>query len=127
MLKELMFIQIQNTRKVNAVNKKNELITTKALVKSILEQDPATRNSDSYLYLKVIHEIAIQKAIDLSRISIMDYLSNMTMWGFPPFESVRRARQNLQQFNPELSSNNTVQAFRTENEAVFRKFARGEL
>lgn len=109
------------------MDKKQELKTTKALVNSLLKNEPATRNSDSFLYLRVIGELAGEKKIDLSNVSILDFLHNMSMWGFPPFESVRRARQNLQQFNPELSSNEEVQAFRMENEGVFREFARGEL
>ena len=109
------------------MNKKRELITTKSLVKSILEQDAETRNSDNYLYLSVIRKVAEEKMFDLSAVSVTDFLSNMGQWGFPPFESVRRSRQNLQQFNPELSSNDEVQAFRDQNEVIFREFARGEL
>ncbi len=109
------------------MNKKKELITTKALVKNILEQDAGTRNSDSYLYLKVISEVAEKKNFDLSSVSVTDFLSNISDWGFPPFESVRRARQHLQQYNPDLASNEAVQDFRTQNESVFRDFARGEL
>ena len=109
------------------MNKKRELKTTKSLVESILEQDAEARNSDRHLYLKVIRKVAEERMFDLNAISVTDFLSNMSQWGFPPFESVRRSRQKLQQFNPELSSNDEVQAFREENEAVFREFARGEL
>ena len=109
------------------MNKKQELITIKSLVESILKQDAGTRNSDSYLYLRVIGELAGEKMIDLSKVSILDFLHNMSKWGFPPFETVRRARQYLQHDDPELSSNEEVQTFRTQYEAVFREFARGEL
>lgn len=109
------------------MSKKNRLINTQALVKKIMEQDAGARNSDSYLYLRVINEVAKEKNHDLSAVSITDYLSNMSQWGFPPFESVRRSRQKLQQYNPDLASNEAVQGFRTQNEAVFREFARGEL
>ena len=109
------------------MDKKQELKTTKAIVNNLLKNEPATRNSDNYLYLQVISELAGEKKIDLHNVSILDFLHNMSEWGFPPFESVRRSRQTLQHDNPELSSNEEVQAFRTENEAVFRGFARGEL
>lgn len=122
-----MFIQIQNTRKVDDLNKKYELITIKKLVKNILEQDAMSRNSDSYLYLKVICKIAEIKKFDLNVVSVTDFLSNMSKWGFPPFESVRRARQWVQEHYPELSSTERIKAKRKENEAVFRNFARGEL
>ena len=109
------------------MNKKKELITTKALVKNILEQDEETRNSDNHLYLNVIRAVAKEKNVDLNEVSITNFLSNITQWGFPPFESVRRSRQKLQQHNPDLASNEAVQDFRIQNEAVFREFARGEL
>ena len=38
-----------------------DLKNTTALVKSILEQDKQCRNSDSYLYLKVLSAVAKQK------------------------------------------------------------------
>ena len=109
------------------MNKKKELKTTRALVKNILEQDAETRNSDNHLYLNVIRAVAKEKNVDLNEVSITNFLSNITQWGFPPFESVRRARQQLQHDNPNLASNEAVQDFRTQNEAVFRDFARGEL
>ena len=109
------------------MKKINRLINLQALVKKIMEQDANTRNCDNYLYLKVISEIAKTKNYDLNAVSVTDYLSNMSQWGFPPFESVRRTRQKLQQENPDLASNEAVQGFRTQNEAVFRAFARGEL
>lgn len=109
------------------MKKINRLINIRALVKKIMEQDAGTRNCDSYLYLKVISEVAKTKNYDLSAVSVTDYLSNMSQWGFPPFESVRRSRQKLQENNPDLASIDVVQDFRVQNEAVFREFARGEL
>lgn len=109
------------------MNKKYELLTIKSLVKNILEQDAMSRNSDSYLYLKVICKVAEIKKFDLSAVSVTDFLSNMSKWGFPPFESVRRARQLVQEHYPELSSTERIKAKRNKNEEVFREFARGEL
>lgn len=109
------------------MDKKRELISIKALVKSLLEQESVCRNSDNFLYLRVISKIAEQKGIDLDKVSILSFLLTMSKQGFPPFESVRRARQYVQEHNPELSSIKRIKAKRKENEAVFREFARGEL
>lgn len=109
------------------MSKKTELIIVKALVKDILEQDVKARNSDSYLYLKVLNTIARSKKFDVSSVSITEFLMKMGEWGFPPFESVRRSRQQLQHDFPDLSACEEVQAVRDENEVVFREFARGEL
>lgn len=109
------------------MSKRSELITTKALVKAILEDNIRARNSDSYLYLKVLNIVAANKKIDITSIPITDFLLKMSFWGFPPFESVRRARQQLQHDFPELAASEDVQAVRDENETVFREFARGAI
>lgn len=108
------------------MDKKEELIIVRALVKDILEQDIRARNSDSYLYLKVLNTIALHKGFDLTSVSIADFLMNMSEWGFPPFSSVGRTRRRLVHDFPELSACKEVQAVRDENEVVFEEFARGE-
>lgn len=109
------------------MNKKTELITTKALVKAILEESIRARNSDSYLYMVVLNAVAADKKIDLASVTVTQYLLNMSMWGFPSFETVRRTRQKLQHDFPELAACEEVQAGRAENEMTFTEFARGEL
>ena len=49
-------------------------------------------------------------------IPVTAFLLKMREWGFPPFESVRRARQRIQQQFPELSAKKTVAEKREENE-----------
>ena len=73
-----------------------DLKNTTALVKSILEQDKQCRNSDSFLYLKVLSVTAKQKGIDLEKMTVPHFLMNRHGAGLPPFESVRRARQKIQ-------------------------------
>ena len=104
-----------------------DLKNTTALVKSILEQDEQCRNSDSFLYLKVLSAVAKQKGIDLEKMTVPFFLMNLHGAGLPPFESVRRSRQKLQQHHPELSANEVVEGFRVENEAEFLAYARGEV
>lgn len=103
-----------------------DLKNTTALVKSILEQDKHCRNSDSFLYLKVLTEVGKQKGIDIENMSIPYFLLNLHGSGFPGFETVRRTRQKIQQHHPELAACESVEGFRAENEAEFRAYARGE-
>ena len=103
----------------------NDLKTTKARVLAILQQDERARNSDSHLYFRLIGELGREKGIDMNFVTVTAFLLNMNEWGFPPFESVRRARQKLQQEFPELSANEQVQAFRDAKESEYLEFARG--
>lgn len=107
------------------MDKKTELMTTRAIVKSILEQDKMARNSDSYLYLKVLDAIDKEKRMGIHSIPLGQFLLHMSDWGFQPFESVRRSRQLIQRKFPELDACEEVQGYREENEAVHKAFARG--
>lgn len=104
---------------------KNRLNTTKALVKNLLEREPKTRNSDSYLYFRIISIIADANNIDLNGIPVTAFLLNMNDYPFPPFESVRRTRQKVQEKCPHLAASPEVEIFRAENETAYREFARG--
>ena len=104
-----------------------DLTNTTALVKSILEQDKQCRNSDSFLYLKVLTEVGKQKGIDIKRMSIPYFLLNLHGAVLPPFESVRRARQKLQAAHPELAASERVEGFREDNEAQYRAYAVGDM
>jgi hypothetical protein len=104
--------------------KRTELKNTTALVKAILEEDQRARNSDSFLYFKVLGKVGKEKGLDLDYVSVTVFLLNMAEWGFPPFESVRRSRQKIQERYPELAASREVAYQRAENEQVFRQFAR---
>lgn len=105
----------------------NELKNTTALVKALLEEDKQCRNSDSFLYLKVLSVIGKRKGIDIDSMSVPYFLLSLHGTAFPPFESVRRARQKIQEHNSHLAACEAVEDFRTENEMKFREFARGEV
>lgn len=102
-----------------------DLKSTKVLVQAILEENPQTRNSDSYLYLWVIITIANKHEIELSKIAVMDFLLELPTSVFPPFESVRRARQKVQRECPWLAACDKINELRAENEEAYREFARG--
>lgn len=104
---------------------RTRLNTTKALVKNVLEREPKTRNSDSYLYFRIISIIADKHNIDLNGIPVTAFLLNMNDFPFPPFESVRRSRQKVQEHFPNLAASPEVELFRAENEQAYVDFARG--
>lgn len=103
---------------------RHQLNKIKSRVLRILQEKPQARNSDNLLYLYVIREIAEEQQINLNFISIEDFLITMPISVFPPFESVRRARQKAQAENKELSADSAVEVFREEFREEFRKFAR---
>ena len=105
----------------------SDLKTITDLVRALLEQDPRCRNSDGFLYLRVLFTYAKKNGINLDAMSISDFLMNHHGNDFPIFESVRRARQKLQQHNPELAASEAVEGFRAENEAKYHAYALGDL
>lgn len=107
------------------MNKATELKHTTKIVRHLLENNKQTRNSDSFLYYKVLEYISKQKGYDLRTITVPNFLGNMKEYGFPCFESVRRARQKLQAAYSELRACDEVEEMRSENEVAVREYARG--
>lgn len=105
----------------------NDLKSIAALVQAILVQDKDCRNSDGLLYLRVLFAHAERKGINLNAMTIPDFLINHHWADFPIFETVRRARQKIQQHYPELAASYTVEKFRAENELEYRAFAVGDI
>lgn len=99
----------------------NELKTLKDMVRQVLIQEPATRNSDDILYYRICEKIN-KGCINLPFCQV---IVNRKDFGIPSFESVRRTRQKIQAECPELSSNEEVKSMRSTNEKIFREFARG--
>ena len=100
------------------------LKTTKAIVKSILEENQRARNSDTYLYLKVIQRFDKEYDTDVCNMSIVDFLTGLCDIPIPPFETVRRTRQKVQEECPHLAACADVSLLRELNEEAFREFAR---
>lgn len=96
---------------------------TSKIVKAILQEDKKARNSDSFLYLRVLKYFAAQTGKPVHEMSVQSFLFYMGEMGVPPFETVRRARQKLQRQHPELAANDTVTQMRQENEAAYYAFA----
>lgn len=102
-----------------------DLKTTTSIVKLILEENEMARNSDSYLYLRVLDHWGKRHDIDATQWTVSSFLMYMSDYGFPPFESVRRTRQKLQQTYPHLAACKKVAEQRTANEEVYRAYAQG--
>ena len=100
------------------------LKTITNIVRVFLENEPKTRNSDSYLYLKVLEYVSKEEGFALSYMTVPYFLEHMKEYGFPPFESVRRTRQKLQQTYPELAAADSVQTMRHDKEAVYLEYVR---
>ena len=94
------------------------------IVKAVLEKYPQTRNSDSFLYLKVLQIIGRDKRIDIQCMTVGEFLLCQRELGLPGFETVRRTRQKIQAANPELAACESVNIMRLKNEKEFRRFAK---
>lgn len=106
------------------MSKAKELQTVTTLVKVLLTNYPQARNSDSFLYLKVLESQAYDKNINLNSLSVVYFLTHSAKLGFAPFETVRRTRQQLQRKFPELAACDAVEEGRAENEKYFREYVR---
>ena len=92
-------------------------------VKTILEEDERARNSDSFLYFRIIEKFGMQQGFDVNQIPVASFLLNMSQWGFPNFESVRRSRQKVQAEYPELAACKKIENARVNNEKEYKAFA----
>lgn len=106
------------------MNKLKELNTIKNMVETILDQDKQARNSDSYLYLKVLEKLAAANGIDLAKITVPQFLVQRPDV-FPSIETVGRARRKLVEKRPDLRPSDKVAAAREVNEQAFFDFAKG--
>ena len=84
-------------------------------VKLALWESPETRCSDRKLILKMYEDMGVA---DYSFREVME------MDGLPSFESIRRARQKVQEQTPWLRGDERTEAMRMENQVEFLEFAR---
>ena len=104
----------------------SELKKTAAIVEHLLRTNKQTRNSDSYLYLKVLEYLDEQRGTFTSRLPVSAFLKRMNDFDVPGFETVRRARQKLQVKFPELAACEKVAEARFVNEQKYRAYAMGK-
>lgn len=105
----------------------NELKNVSALVKSILTEDERARNTDNYLYLRVLEHYSGMKGTDIHTMTVPVFLKELDKHSFPGFETVRRSRQKVQATYEELAPNEAVGRRRVKRETVYREFAESEV
>ena len=91
---------------------------TNELVQRILLDYPDSRGSDDTLYKYVVEAIHP----DAANMPFCQVLLNRNEYGLPPYESVRRSRQKLQETYPMLRASKEVEESRAESEQEVRDF-----
>ena len=105
------------------MNKRKEIETTERIVKKILIKDKKARNSDNYLYIKVIKYLnngAEERPFN-------EVMINLKKMGLPCYETVSRTRRRIQAEHPELWSDATIKRYREEAEKDFEDYSRSWL
>lgn len=103
----------------------NEIKNTAKLVKKALINHPEARNSDNYLYYVICHDLLAEIGLNIDKISLSQSLLYRKEYNLPPFETVRRTRQKVQEHHPELCGTDEVEEARSYNEDAFREYAKG--
>lgn len=98
----------------------NEIKNTALIVKKVLTEDEATRNSDMLLYVKVCQILNPSVAT----LPFFYVLGNLKALNLPCIETVRRTRQKIQAEYPELAGSPKIKAARKELQDDYLKFAR---
>lgn len=102
------------------------LLRVSSVVKEVLTDIPETRNSDYFLYLKVLERYAAEQGSPNPKdLTVAYFLCNAKKLKFPYFETVRRARQKIQERCPELQACTEIREVREAKEEVFYNYAIG--
>lgn len=96
-----------------------ELKRTSQIVLKLLKEDVLTRKDDNYL-IKRVNEILIPGSSEMTLNRVLGLINQKQL---PCFESIRRARQKMQELHPELNEIDTV-IHRADKEEEYREFAR---
>lgn len=93
---------------------------TSDIVKRVLEEVPATRNSNDLLYVNVCNRI--NPAVCTYQFNLV--LLHRKDFNIPPYESVMRARRKICNQFPELRGTEDIEAYRKLNEEIVKDYAR---
>ena len=97
----------------------NEIKTTKEMVYKLLKSIPETRSNDHILY----YEYCIHNWVrDLDFYKVFKDSDFRKSKNIAPFETVSRARRELQNDFIELNSDEKIQQMREAREEVFRNY-----
>ena len=90
------------------------------MVRAVLEKMPQTRDSDEALISTIWANVLRKRGLDIALITAKELLTIFTVESFlPKTESIRRARQKLQELHPELRGK-TYKYRKVEGEAETR-------
>ena len=92
------------------------------IVEYQLSSDAMTRDSDDYLYVRVLEYMRPS----ITQKPFVEVLQLTNELGLPSYESVGRARRKLQAEKPWLKPSEAVQKYRADNEQKYREYARLE-
>lgn len=93
----------------------SRLKTLAKQVQQILEEYPIARSDDRFLVTAVY-----SKYIDVD----MPFRQVMKDYTLPPFESIRRSRQKIQETRPDLRANADIEQIRMDLQEEYIEFAR---
>lgn len=102
----------------------NNLSTTSALVKDILTENPASRDSDNFLFYLVCKKLLADQGIDIEDMGFVKLFLSLPAYNLPQYETVGRCRRKMQQVFPELKCSLEVGMTRGSNADAFAEFGR---
>lgn len=94
------------------------------MVEKVLENVPASRDSDELLYTLVVTDLLADKNVDINKLSFTTFLKNRKYYKLPSIESVGRARRKCQELREDLKSSDVVSYYKDEQEKEYREYAR---
>lgn len=102
----------------------NNLTNASALVKDILTEEPAARDSDNLLFYLVCKKILADHGKNIDTMGFGKLFLSLRQYGLPQFETVGRVRRKLQQTFPELQCSPAVAMNRASGKDAFTNYAK---
>ncbi len=102
----------------------NNLTNASALVKEILTEEPAARDSDNLLFYLVCKKVLADHGKNIDTIGFGKLFLSLRQYGLPQFETVGRVRRKLQQIFPELQCSPAVAMNRASGRDAFTNYAK---
>lgn len=91
-----------------------------SIVEFYLRKNKKCRASDDYLYLCIARDICRVNGTPFADLTFKEFMEKRAELHVPKFESVRRARQKLQEQYPDLKPSKAVVQERTQLEKEYR-------
>lgn len=97
---------------------KHELDELTGLVTKLLTDEPELRNSNDWLYLRVLQEKGVEN------VPLYLFFEHRGELNAPPYESVVRIRRKVASENPELKESDVIGMMRTARQMTFEEYMR---